>query len=290
MQSQHIGVALRDRRDFAALTPQAPRPAVTPFIFSGFSPMVGFGYSQDTSPILMGTPKGQAGFSDSVVKQRKTRRTRCLRASRSSQRLALRPLSRPAHSKPKKNMLSWTQSPSQQSLCTQANTNNSPWGQPLVASDLRPKFASAHMQNGCVSHEKLDAAPTFAFYGPHRNKGGEEKCVTTSQHWQRSISLRHAQRRHQNPSRVSRATTSSATTNVTSFREQTPVSPMMTKNRASIQMGHRCHPAFHVSHHQLGMMTTTAAPLAAAQRPAQRRGAANTTLPSGSQMSEGTPC
>lgn len=136
MQSQHIGVGLQDRREVASLTPHDLHASAYPFISSAFSATFCLGYSQDTSSPIGGPNKGQAGSNDLVINEKKTRRIRCPRASKSSLHSALRPSLRPVHRKQKTNTWSRIQSQSLWSRHTPANTSNSIWGQPQVASDI----------------------------------------------------------------------------------------------------------------------------------------------------------
>jgi len=140
MQSQQIGLALSDRQEVATLTSQRLEPLGYPFISPLFSATLRDGYSQDTSFPLGGPNKGQAGSFGSVINEKKTRRIRCPRASKSWSHSASLPSSQLAHKNQKKSMWSLTQHRFLLSQCTPANISNSRRGQSPAASDLSGPF------------------------------------------------------------------------------------------------------------------------------------------------------
>lgn len=135
MRSQHIGVASRDRREFASLTSHAIQQRAYPFISSTFSATFRPGYSQDTSFPFGGPKLGQAGSLGLVTNEKKTRRIRCPRASKSWLHSASRPSLQHVRNKQKTNTWSLTRHQSLWSRSTPVNTSNSIWGQPQVASN-----------------------------------------------------------------------------------------------------------------------------------------------------------
>lgn len=136
MQSQHVGVGLCHRREVASLTPHAAHESAYPFISSVFSATFRPGYSQDTSYPNWGPNKGQAGSQGLVVNEKKIRRIRCPRASKSWSHSASQPSLQHVRRKLKKNTWLSTRHLSQLSRHTPANTSNSIWGQPQVASNI----------------------------------------------------------------------------------------------------------------------------------------------------------
>lgn len=223
MRSQHIGVGLSDRREFASLTPHAAYVSAYPFISSAFSATFRLGYSQDTSFPTGGPNKGQAGSNGLVDQEKKTRRIGCPRASKSWSHSASQRLSQLVHSKQKKSTWSLTLHQSLLSRPTPASTNNFIWGQPRVASKTTSFDLNRTIRSSGNSHKILDATANFSFNWSIRNNEGEKKCAYTSRP-SPLCTLSHPADR-QNPKRSPRnqGTINSEIMNVTSSRAPTPV-------------------------------------------------------------------
>lgn len=282
MQSQHIGVGPHHRREVATLASHRRRAQGYPFISSGFSATFCPGYSQDTSYPFGGPNKGQAGSVGSVVNEKKTRRIRCPRASKSWQYSALLPQLQPVRKN--RNQNSWlpTLNQSRLSRPTPANTSNSLRGQLRAASETQSIDLNQTIRSVETSHKILDASKFFTLNCSIRNNEGEEPCVFTSRVSPRYIWSRPVARLNQKSSHRNRPTISSGI--ASKFQAQRPVNPMMIP--ASCRMVPLHHP---VSSARLpGAVAMTAAHPAAAHLGHQV--VHNNTLPSGSSKSEGTPC
>lgn len=240
MHTQDVAAVGPRRQSFATFTPQRMRTPRNAFLFSSLSASLRHGYSQDTSY----PPKGQAGQTCSVINEKKIRRDRCQRASKPCLQLALLPSSRHAQKNQLKNSWSLTRSRSRPSQLTLVSTNNSDWGPRCAASDYRADAKARATLHGIgKSFDILEISPNLAFNRSTLNEGGPNECVSSLRVCQQSSLLRPVRHLHQNPSKVSRDTTNSAITSVTSSREQTHVSRQMTKSPVSCQMDQSRHQA-----------------------------------------------
>lgn len=295
MQSQHIGVAPRHRREVASLTPHDREPRAYPFISSAFSATFCLGYSQDTSFPIGGPNKGQAGLNGLVVNEKKIRRIRCPRASKSWSHSASQRLLQPVRKSQKKNSWSQIQRRSPLSRHTPANTSNSFWGQSQTASKTT-SFDLNHLVRSLEnSHKKLDAAANFSLNWSIRNNEGEELCAYTSR--PSPLCTLSQPAGHQNPKRSQQNpdTTNSAISNVTSSPAPTPVCLTMTKTHVSCQTVPLRRPVSFVRRQGVTMIRMTAAhpevaaPAHLVRLDAHKRGL--TTRPSGQSFgSEGASC
>lgn len=268
MQPLDVAALTSRRQSFATFTPQRMRETRGAFLFSFLSGSLRRGYSQDTSY----PRKGQAEPTCSVFNEKKIRRDRCLRASKHCLRLASLPSSQPVQKSQLKSSWSLTRNQSRLSQLTPANTNNSNRGQRPAASGSSVTGAVRYDGQISTPFDILAVERHLAFNRSTLNEGGTEKCNASLQAYPRwSLSRPVLRSQNRNRSGANQLSTNSVTTNATSFREQTPVSRRMTKNRVCCQMGHQRLRA--ISAHQMvdGIRaTTTARPLAGAVRPVHR--------------------
>lgn len=268
MQPLDVAALTLRRQSFATFTPQRLRETRGAFLFSFLSGSLRGGYSQDTSY----PPKGQAEPTCSVFNEKKIRRDRCLRASKHCLRLASLPSSQPVQKNQLKSSWSLTQSQSQLSQLTPANTNNSNRGQLPAASGSFAIGEARSVQRISTPFDILAVEPHLAFNRSTLNEGGPEQCNASLQAYPRWSLLRPVLRnQNRSLSGVNQPTTNSATTNAMSFREQTLVSRRTTKSRVCCQMGRQ--PLRATSARQMAdaiRVTTTARPLVGAVRPAHR--------------------